>query len=190
MDIFEIFITAIFVSNIVLTQYLGLCPFIGTSKEKGVSLSMSAAVVVVILLVTMGTWLLQAYLLIPYKLEYLQTIFFIVLIASLVQLLEMFLRKVIPPIYKSLGIYLPLITTNCAVLGVAIAVQRAKFGFTTAIYFSLATAIGFGLALFLMSGQRERLQLARLPKVMQGVPIAFLLAGIMSLSFIVFKSIV
>lgn len=188
-DLFSFFILNIFINNIILTQYLGLCPFLGTSKEKGVAFGMSGAVVVVILIVSIVTWCLQKYLLTPYDLGYLQTIFFIVVIASVVQLLELFLRKTIPPLYKSLGIFLPLITTNCAVLGVAISAQRKEYDLLTTVYFALGMGLGFALALALMSGLRERLRIAGIPRALEGTPIALFIGGIMALSFLVLKGV-
>ncbi|MDE7469380.1 MAG: RnfABCDGE type electron transport complex subunit A [Desulfovibrionaceae bacterium] len=190
MELLEFFILAIFVNNIILTQYLGLCPFLGTSKEKGVAFGMSGAVIVVMLIVAIVTWCLQKYLLTPYELDYLQTIFFIVVIASVVQLLELFLRKVIPPLYKSLGIFLPLITTNCAVLGVAISAQRKEYDLETTIYFAIGMGLGFALALALMSGLRERLRIAHVPRSLEGTPVALLIGGIMALSFLALKGVV
>lgn len=190
MELLEFFILAIFVNNIILTQYLGLCPFLGTSKERGVAFGMSGAVIVVMLIVSIVTWCLQKYLLTPYELGYLQTIFFIVVIASVVQLLELFLRKMIPPLYKSLGIFLPLITTNCAVLGVAISAQRKEYDLETTIYFAIGMGIGFALALALMSGLRERLQIADVPRSLAGTPVALLIGGIMALSFLALKGVV
>lgn len=187
MSLFDFFLLAIFANNIILTQYLGLCPFLGTSKEKGVALGMGGAVVVVMTLASCATWLVQYFILTPYNLGYLQTIFFIVIIASIVQLLELFLKKKIPPLYKSLGIYLPLITTNCAVLGTAISAQRKEYDFGTTSYFAIATGLGFILALVLMAGVRERLTIARVPKALAGTPIALIIGGVMSLSFLVFK---
>lgn len=189
MNMLEFFILAMFVNNIILTQYLGLCPFLGTSKEKGVAFGMSGAVIVVMVIVSIVTWCMQKYLLIPYNLGYLQTIFFIVVIASVVQLLELFLRKVIPPLYKSLGIFLPLITTNCAVLGVAISAQRKDYDLSTTIYFAIAMGFGFAIALALMAGMRERLRIAGIPNSLSGTPIALLIGGIMALSFLVLKGV-
>ena len=187
MDIFQLFISAIFVNNIVLAQYLGNCPYLGCSKEKGVAIGMGFAVVFVTLMATACTWCFQKYVLIPYGLAYLQTIVFILVIASLVQFVEMFLKKMIPPLYASLGIFLPLITTNCAVMGVAILVQREEFDFITSMLYAVASSAGFMLALVLMSGIRERLEICRVPKAMIGTPIALIMAGLMSLAFVAFK---
>lgn len=187
MDIFAIFISAIFVNNIVLAQYLGNCPYLGCSKENGVALGMGGAVVFVTIVATLCTWLMQKYVLDPYGLGYLQTIVFIVVIASLVQFVEMFLKKAMPPLYAALGIFLPLITTNCAVMGVAILVQREGYDLLDSLIWGLAYGLGFVLALLLMAGIRERLDTCRLPKVMAGTPIALVMAGLMSLAFMGFK---
>ena len=187
MEIFAIFISAIFVNNIVLAQYLGNCPYLGCSKEKGVALGMGGAVIFVIIVATCCTWLMQRYVLAPYNLGYLQTIVFIVVIAALVQFVEMFLNKAVPPLYAALGIFLPLITTNCAVMGVAILVQREGFGLLESMIWGAAYSVGFTLALLLMAGIRERLDTCRLPKSMAGTPIALVMAGLMSLAFMGFK---
>ena len=187
MEIFAIFISAIFVNNIVLAQYLGNCPYLGCSKEKGVALGMGGAVIFVIIVATCCTWLMQRYVLAPYNLGYLQTIVFIVVIAALVQFVEMFLKKAVPPLYAALGIFMPLITTNCAVMGVAILVQREGFGLLESMIWGAAYSVGFTLALLLMAGIRERLDTCRLPKSMAGTPIALVMAGLMSLAFMGFK---
>ncbi len=187
MDIFQLFISAIFVNNIVLAQYLGNCPYLGCSKEQGVALGMGGAVVFVTIMATACTWFMQKYILLPYGLSYLQTIVFILVIASLVQFVEMFLKKMVPPLYASLGIFLPLITTNCAVMGVAILVQREEYDFMTSMLYAIASSAGFMLALVLMAGIRERLDTCRVPKAMMGTPIALIMAGLMSLAFVAFK---
>ncbi|WP_320009342.1 RnfABCDGE type electron transport complex subunit A [Maridesulfovibrio sp.] len=187
MEYFLLFISAIFINNIVLVQYLGACPFMGTSKSTDVAMGMGGAVIFVIMMATAITWPLHQYVLIPCGIEYLQTIVFILVIASLVQFVEMFLKKVIPPLYKSLGLFLPLITTNCAVLGVAIMVQRNEFSFVKSIMFGVASGIGFLVALVIISSIRERLDIAPVPQVFRGVPIALITAGIMSLVFFAFK---
>ena len=187
MDIFQLFIGAIFVNNIVLAQYLGNCPYLGCSKERGVAIGMGAAVVFVTFMATLCTWFMQKYVLIPYGLDYLQTIVFILVIASLVQFVEMFLKKMVPPLYQALGIFLPLITTNCAVMGVAILVQREEFDLTTSLLYATAASLGFLLALILMAGVREKLDTCRVPKAMMGTPIALIMAGLMSLAFMAFK---
>ena len=190
MDIFLLFISAIFVNNILLAQYLGNCPYLGCSKEKGVAFGMGAAVLFVIVLATVITFVIQKHVLNVFHLEYLQTIVFILVIAALVQFVEMFLKKMVPPLYKSLGIFLPLITTNCAVLGVAILVQRLEYDLWTATLYSLAASLGFLLAIILMAGIRERFAVTRIPRSMQGVPSGLIMAGIMSLAFLAFKGMI
>ncbi len=183
-------VAAVFVNNIVLAQYLGNCPFIGTSRSLSVATGMGAAVVFVATLATAITWAVQKYLLVPNGLDYLQTLAFILIIAALVQFVEMFLKKVMPPLYKSLGIFLPLITTNCAVLGIAIIVQRQEYGFVKSVVFALASGAGFMLALVILSSIRERLDMARLPATLRGTPIALIMAGLMSLAFFAFKGMI
>ncbi len=187
MEYFMLFISAIFINNIVLVQYLGVCPFMGTSKSTDVAMGMGGAVIFVILMATGITWPLHRYVLIPHGIEYLQTIVFILVIASLVQFLEMFLRKLVPPLYKSLGLFLPLITTNCAVMGVAIMVQRNGYSFTKSMLYGLASGVGFLVALVIISSIRERLDFMPVPQVFRGVPVALITAGIMSLVFFAFK---
>lgn len=190
MNYAALFVSAIFVNNIVLAQYLGQCPYVGCSKEKGVAFGMGIAVVFVIFMATGITWMFQSYVLNPFDLGYLQTIAFILVIAALVQFVEMFLKKVIPPLYRSLGIFLPLITTNCAVLGVAVLVQRKEYDLVTSLLYALFTSLGFLLALMLMSGIRERLETVRAPRSMRGTPTALVMAGIMSLAFLAFKGMI
>jgi len=187
MDYFMLFISAIFINNIVLVQYLGACPFMGTSKSTDVAIGMGAAVIFVMLMATAFTWPLQHYVLTPYGIGYLQTIIFILVIASLVQFVELFLKKVIPPLHASLGLFLPLITTNCAVMGVAIMVQRSNYSFVKSMAFSLASGIGFLVALVIISAIRERLDVSPVPVVFRGIPVALVTAGIMSLVFLAFQ---
>ncbi|WP_419787172.1 electron transport complex protein RnfA [Pseudodesulfovibrio sp.] len=187
MEYFILFISATFINNIVLVQYLGTCPFMGTSKSTDVAMGMGGAVIFVMLMATALTWPLQQYVLKPYGIEYLQTIMFILVIASLVQFVEMFLKKLLPPLYSSLGLFLPLITTNCAVLGVAIMVQRSGYSFLKAMVYALASGTGFIIALVVISAIRERTAIAPVPTVFKGVPIALITAGIMSLAFFAFK---
>ncbi len=187
MDIFQFFISAIFVNNIVLAQYLGNCPYLGCSKERGVAMGMGWAVVFVTILATLFTWLIQTYVLVPLNVTYLQTLAFILVIAALVQFVEMFLKKVMPPLYKSLGIFLPLITTNCCVLGIALLVQRKEYDLVTALLYAAASTLGFMLALLLMAGVRERLETCRVPAALRGTPIALIMAGLMSLAFMAFR---
>ena len=189
MEYLLIFISAIFVNNIVLAQFLGICPFLGVSKKIDTSLGMSAAVAFVMVLATLVTWLIQMYVLNPFGLEYLQTIAFILVIASLVQMVEIVLKKVSPPLYQALGIFLPLITTNCAVLGVAILVIQNKFNLAHSVVYALSTAIGFGLALTVFAGMREQLELANIPKGMRGMAIVLVSAGLLSLAFMGFSGV-
>lgn len=187
MEYFLLIISAVFINNIVLVQYLGACPFLGTSKSTSVALGMGTAVIFVIGMAVALTWPIQKYLMEPWGLEYLQTIIFILVIASLVQFVEMFLRRMVPPLYRALGLYLPLITTNCAVLGAAILVQKNDYGFAKSMVFGLATGAGFTLALVVISGIRERFDISPIPQVFRGVPIALVTAGLMSLAFLAFK---
>ncbi|WFS63945.1 RnfABCDGE type electron transport complex subunit A [Pseudodesulfovibrio thermohalotolerans] len=187
MEYFMLFISAIFINNIVLVQYLGTCPFMGTSKSTDVAFGMGAAVIFVMLMATAFTWPLQRYVLTPFGIGYLQTIVFILVIASLVQFVEMFLKKAVPPLHASLGLFLPLITTNCAVMGVAIMVQRNQYSFVKAMAFSLASGIGFLIALIIVSAIRERLDLSPVPVVFRGIPVALVTAGVMSLVFLAFQ---
>ena len=189
MEYLLIFISAIFVNNIVLAQFLGICPFLGVSKKIDTSLGMSAAVAFVMVLATLVTWLIQMYVLNPFGLEYLQTIDFILVIASLVQMVEIVLKKVSPPLYQALGIFLPLITTNCAVLGVAILVIQKDFNLAQSVVYALSTAIGFGLALTVFAGMREQLELANIPKGMRGMAIVLVSAGLLSLAFMGFSGV-
>ncbi|WP_421901672.1 electron transport complex protein RnfA [Maridesulfovibrio sp.] len=189
-EYFLLFISAIFVNNIVLAQYLGNCPFIGTSKKISVAIGMGSAVVFVATMAASITWAVQEYLLDPLGLQYLQTLTFILVIASLVQFVEMFLKKAVPPLYKSLGIFLPLITTNCAVMGIAIICQREEFTFIKTVTFSFASGMGFMLALIVLSAIRERIEVSRTPKSMKGTPIALVMAGLMSLAFFAFKGMI
>ena len=179
MEYVLIFISAIFVNNIVLSQFLGICPFLGVSKKIDTSLGMSAAVAFVLTLATIVTWLVQKYVLDAFGLQYLQTIAFILVIASLVQLVEIVLKKVSPALYQALGIFLPLITTNCAVLGVAILVIQKDFNLLQSVVYAFSTAIGFGLALTVFAGMREQLELTKIPKGMQGMAIVMLSAGLL-----------
>ncbi|MBO7140312.1 MAG: electron transport complex subunit RsxA [Prevotella sp.] len=189
MEYLLIFISAIFVNNIVLAQFLGICPFLGVSKKIDTSLGMSAAVAFVMVLATLVTWLVQVYVLNPLGLQYLQTIAFILVIASLVQMVEIILKKVSPALYQALGIFLPLITTNCAVLGVAILVIQKDYNLAQSIVYALSTAIGFGLALTVFAGIREQLELANVPKGMRGMAIVLVSAGLLSLAFMGFSGV-
>ncbi len=190
MEYIIIIITAVFVNNIVLAQFLGICPFLGVSGKVSTSLGMSGAVMFVMTLATIVTWLIYNYILIPFSLEFLQTISFILVIASLVQMVEIILKKVSPPLYQALGIFLPLITTNCAVLGVAILTMQNDYNLMEGVVFAISNAIGFGLALILFSSIREHLDLMDIPKGMRGVPAALIVAGILALSFMGFAGLV
>lgn len=190
MNVFTILLATIFVNNILLAQYLGNCPFLGCSKQRGVAMGMGAAVIFVMVLATLCTWLVQRLVLNTLGLEYLQTISFIVIIASLVQLVELFLKKMAPPLYKALGIFLPLITTNCAVLGAAILMQTNNLDLVESLITTLGYGLGFTLALLLMAGIRERLETVHMPKAMAGTPVGLVLAGLMSLAFMAFKGMV
>ena len=189
MEYLLIFISAIFVNNIVLSQFLGICPFLGVSKKIDTSLGMSAAVAFVLTLATLVTWLVQTYVLVPFHLEYLQTIAFILVIASLVQMVEIVLKKVSPTLYQALGISLPLITTNCAVLGVAILVIQKDYSLAQSIMYAFSTALGFGLALTVFAGIREQLEMADVPRGMRGMAIVLVSAGLLSLAFMGFSGV-
>jgi len=190
MEYFVIVISAIFVSNIVLAQFLGICPFVGVSGKLSTSVGMGGAVLFVMTLATIVTWVLQYYLLNPFGLGFMQTIVFILIIAALVQMVEIILKKVSPPLYQALGVFLPLITTNCAVLGVAILTIQKEFSLMEGVVFAISNAIGFTLALVLFAGIREHLDLMEVPKGMRGVPIALLVAGILALAFMGFTGMV
>jgi len=190
MEYILIIISAIFINNVVLSQYLGICPFLGVSNKVNTALGMTGAVTFVIVLATMVTYLIQTYVLNKLGIGFMQTITFILVIASLVQMVEIILKKVSPPLYQALGIFLPLITTNCAVLGVAILVIKKEYNLIEGVVYSASTAIGFGLALVILAGIREQLELAEVPKAMKGVPISLVIAGIMALAFMGFTGIV
>ena len=183
-------IGAIFVNNVVLAQFLGICPFLGVSKDVKSSVGMSGAVLFVMLLATMVTWLIMTYVLRPLHLEYLQTIAYILVIAGLVQMVEIVLKKIAPSLYQALGVFLPLITTNCAVLGVAILVIQKNMNFLESVVYSASIAVGFALALILFAGIREQLDLTGVPKGMKGVPIALVTAGILAMAFMGFNGLV
>ena len=191
MEYILIIISAIFVNNVVLNQFLGVCPFFGVSKQVETAVGMTGAVIFVMTVATVVTFLLQKYVLDVWGIQYMQTITFILVIASLVQLVEIILKKVSPALFQALGIFLPLITTNCAVLGVAILAVRPDYGFDLmqSTVFAIASAIGFGLALIIFAGLREHMDLADIPKGMKGVPIAFVVAGLLALAFMGFSGI-
>ena len=183
------FISAIFVNNIVLSQFLGICPFLGVSKKVDTAMGMGAAVAFVLTLATIVTFLLQHYILVPMHIEYLQTISFILVIAALVQMVEIILKKISPSLYQALGIFLPLITTNCAVLGVAILVIQKEFSLIESVVYAFSTAIGFALALIVFAGLREQLALTNVPKGMRGMSIVLITAGLLSLAFMGFSGV-
>ncbi len=190
MEILLIIISAIFVNNIVLSKFLGICPFMGVSTKVSTAVGMTGAVTFVMVIATIVTYLIQHYILVPHDIEFMRTITFILVIASLVQLVEIVLKKVSPSLYQALGIFLPLITTNCAVLGVAIlAATNKDFGLVESVVFAIANALGFGLSLITFSGLREHLDLMEVPKGMKGVPIAFIVAGILALAFMGFAGL-
>ena len=189
MEYIGIIIVAIFVNNVVLAQFLGICPFVGVSKKVDTAIGMGAAVTFVLTIATIVTFLLQTGILEPFGLQYLQTITFILVIASLVQMVEIIIKKVSPPLYQALGVFLPLITTNCVILGVAILVIQKEYTLLSSIVYAVATAIGYALALIIFSTIREQLALTRVPKAMQGVPIALITAGILAMAFMGFAGI-
>ena len=189
MEYILIFISAIFVNNIVLSRFLGICPFLGVSKKVDTAMGMGAAVAFVLTLATIVTFLLQQFVLVPLHIEYLQTISFILVIASLVQMVEIILKKISPPLYQALGIFLPLITTNCAVLGVAILVIQKQFSLIESVVYAFSTAIGFALALIVFAGLREQLALTNVPKGMRGMSIVLITAGLLSLAFMGFSGV-
>jgi H+/Na+-translocating ferredoxin:NAD+ oxidoreductase subunit A len=189
-DLIVLAISCILVNNILLAQYLGNCPFLGTSKKMETAVGMAMAVVFVLVMAGVITWMTQTYFLNPLNLGYLQTIAFIVVIASLVQFVEMFLKKSIPALYAGLGIFLPLITTNCAVMGVCLINIKEEYTFLETVVSSFAYAAGFGLALILFAGVRERILLARVPKPLQDTSIGLVTAGMLSLAFFAFKGMV
>ncbi len=189
-DYLILIVSCIFVNNILLMQYLGNCPFLGVSKRMETATGMAMAVVFVLVLAGSITWMVDNFLLKPFDLEYLRTLTFILVIACLVQFVEMFLRKSIPTLYAGLGIFLPLITTNCAVMGVCLINIMEEYSFIQALVASFAYAIGFGLALVLFAGLRERIVLARVPKPLQDTSIGLVTAGMLSLAFFAFKGMV
>ena len=189
LEYISIITTAIFINNIVLAQFLGICPFLGVSKRISSAVGMGMAVTFVITIATTVTWLLQYFVLTPLGLEFLQTIAFILVIAFLVQLLEIVMKKTVPAMYQALGVFLPLITTNCAVLGVAILVVQKGFNLMESITYGVATSIGFTLALWIFAGIREQLELSDSPRAMRGTPLALLCAGLLALAFMGFSGI-
>ena len=189
MSIFEVFVSAIFVNNIVLSQNLGQCPYVGCSKEKGVAIGMGSAVIFVTVMATMFTWFAQKYLLEPFDLGYLQTLAFILIIAALVQFVEMFLKKFIPTLYTALGVYLPLITTNCAVLGVALLNVQNDYNLIESVVYGITGGLGFLVAIFLFAAVREQTEFSETPKSFEGFPIALVTAGLIALAFMGFSGL-
>lgn len=189
MEILVIIISTVLVKNILLAQYLGNCPFLGTSKRMDTAIGMGLAVIFTIALSSLITWVVQVYALDPLGVGYLQTIVFILVIAALVQLVEMFLKKMVPPLYQALGIFLPLITTNCAVLGLAIICIRERYDLMTSVIFSVASASGFALALILFAAIRERFEISRIPRALQGTGIGLITAGLMAVAFLGFVGV-
>ncbi|MBP5500787.1 MAG: electron transport complex subunit RsxA [Bacteroidales bacterium] len=182
-------IAAIFVNNIVLAQFLGICPFLGVSKKVDTAAGMGMAVAFVMLLATLVTWPVFYYVLVPFKLEFMQTIVYILVIAALVQMVEIILKKSMPSLYSALGVFLPLITTNCAILGVAINVINFEYTLLESSVYAVATALGFSLAMVLFAGIREQIAVTDVPKGMKGTPIALLIAGLLALAFMGFSGI-
>ena len=190
MTFILIFISAVFVNNIVLAQFLGICPFLGVSKKINTAIGMTGAVAFVMTMATIFTYVIHKTVLVPYHIQFLQTITYILIIAALVQLVEIMLKKVSPPLYQALGVYLPLITTNCVILGVALLVIKKDFNLVKSVVYAISTAIGFGLALILFAGIREQLNMVKLPKGMEGIPAALITAGLLAMAFMGFSGIV
>ena len=190
ISIFALIIGAIFVNNVVLSQFLGICPFLGVSKDVKSSVGMGGAVLFVMLLATLVTWILNEYILVKFGIEYLQTIVYILVIAGLVQMVEIVLKKIAPALYQALGVFLPLITTNCAVLGVALIVVAKHMNLAQSMIYSASIAVGYTLALVIFAGIREQLELTGVPKGMKGVPIALVSAGILAMAFMGFNGLV
>ena len=190
MDLIILFIAAILVNNYILYYFLGICPFLGVSKKIDSAFSMGLAVTFVMTITAVVSWMINHWILIPYNLDYLQIVSFILVIAALVQLVEMFIRKVSPPLYQALGIYLPLITTNCAIMGLALLAALKDYGFAKTVVFGVGSGLGFTLAIVLMAGIREQLDLADVPKPLKGAGIALIVAGIMALAFTGFSGMI
>ncbi|MBK7213122.1 MAG: RnfABCDGE type electron transport complex subunit A [Bacteroidales bacterium] len=190
MELVKIIILALVVNNVVLAQFLGICPFLGVSNKVGTSVGMGAAVIFVMALANLVTWIIQNYVLVPMHIEFMQTITFIFVIAFLVQVVEIILKKAAPALYQALGIYLPLITTNCAVLGIAILAVQKNYSLVASVVYASSIAAGFTLALILMAGIREQLELNGYPKGMKGFPLSLITAGLLSLAFMGFSGLV
>jgi electron transport complex protein RnfA len=190
MNLLMMFVAAIFVQNYVLYYFLGICPFLGVSKKVGSAVSMGMAVTFVMTITAVVSWMINHWILIPYKLNFLQIVSFILVIAALVQLVEMFIRKISPPLYQALGIYLPLITTNCAIMGLALLAALKNFSFLETVIYGIGSGLGFTLAIVLMAGIREQLDLADVPEPLKGAGIAVIVAGIMALAFTGFSGMI
>jgi electron transport complex protein RnfA len=190
MNLLIIFISAVLINNFVFYYFLGLCPYLGVSRKIGPSISMGMAVTFVLSLTAVSSWMINHWILIPYGLDYLQIVSFILVIASLVQLVEMFIRKVSPPLYQAMGIYLPLITTNCVIMGLALLAAMKNYNFLETVVFGVSAGIGFTLAIVLMAAIREQLELADVPRPLRGAAIALITAGIISLAFMGFSGII
>lgn len=190
MDLIKIIILALIVNNVVLAQFLGICPFLGVSGKVSTSLGMGAAVVFVMALANFVTYFIQYYILVPLHIEFMQTICFIFIIAFLVQVVEIILKKSAPSLYQALGIYLPLITTNCAVLGIAILAMQKHYNLVESVVYASSIAVGFTLAMILMAGIREQMDMTGTPKGMRGFPISLITAGLLSLAFMGFSGLV
>jgi electron transport complex protein RnfA len=190
VELVTLFIGAILINNFVLRYFLGICPFLGVSKKIDAALSMGLAVTFVMSITAVVSWAINHLILIPYGLDYLQIVSFILVIASLVQLVEMFIRKTSPPLYQAMGIYLPLITTNCAIMGLALLAALKNYDFVEAVVFGVGSGLGFTLAIVLMAAIREQLEVADVPKPLQGAAIALIIAGIMALAFLGFSGMI
>lgn len=190
MEILALFISAILINNFVLHYFLGICPFLGVSKKLDSALSMGLAVTFVMAITAVVSWGINHWILIPYELDYLQIVSFILVIASLVQLVEMFIRKISPPLYQAMGIYLPLITTNCAIMGLALLAALKNYNFLETVFFGVGSGLGFTLAIILMAGIREQLDLADVPEPLKGAGISLVVAGIMALAFLGFSGMI
>lgn len=189
MEYILIFITAIFVNNVILSQFLGICPFLGVSKKIETATGMGMAVAFVLTIATIVTYLIQKFILDPLNIGYLQTIAFILVIAALVQMVEIILKKVSPSLYQALGVFLPLITTNCCILGVAILVIQKNYDLLTGVIYAISTALGFALALIIFAGIREQLNMVNIPKGMRGMSIALVTAGLLAMAFMGFSGV-
>ena len=190
MEYIIIFIAAVFVNNVVLAQFLGICPFLGVSKKVETAIGMSGAVTFVLTISTLVTFLINEYVLNPFGIDYVQTIVFILVIASLVQMLEIIMKKISPALYQALGVFLPLISTNCAILGVAILVIQKEYNLLEALVYAISTAIGFALALIIFAGIREQMERTNIPEAMKGMPIALIAAGLLAMAFMGFSGLV